>query len=302
MVGKSKNLLLLHLIVFIYGFTGILGALITIPSDNLVWYRMFIAVIGIAGFMFAKRVFQPVGYKTLGKFILTGVIIALHWIFFFEAIKVSTVSVTLATLSSATLFTALLEPLFFKRKVKAYELLFGVVIILGLYLIFNFEPQYRLGILYTLFSSLMASLFTVINGKFATQYNPASVAFYEMVGGFLGITLFFLFLGKIGPELFNVPFSDIIYLLILGLICTAFAFIVSISIMKELTPFTVTMAINLEPVYGIILAYIIFGEAEKMTIGFYIGTIIILASIFANGWFKGREKRLQAKGNVLENT
>jgi drug/metabolite transporter (DMT)-like permease len=294
MLEKSKNLLLLHLIVFIYGFTGILGALITIPSDDLVWYRMFIAVIGIAAFVFVKKILQPLDFFSILKFLATGLIIALHWIFFFEAIKVSTVSVTLATLSSATLFTAILEPIFFKRKIKIHELFFGLVIIFGLFLIFNFEPEYRKGILYTLFSSLMASLFTVINGKFAAKYNPGTVALYEMTGGFLGISLFFLFTAKFSAELFNVPSSDIAYLLILGLVCTAFAFIVSISIMKELTPFTVTMAINLEPVYGIILAYLIFKEAEEMTPGFYVGTLIILGSIFLNGWIKGRLRKKQA--------
>ncbi len=293
MLEKSKNLLLLHLIVFIYGFTGILGALITIPSENLVWYRMFIAVVGIAAFVFVKRILQPISFITVAQFLATGLIIALHWIFFFEAIKVSTVSVTLATLSSATLFTALLEPLFFKRKIEPYELIFGIVIIFGLFLIFNFEAEYRKGILYALFCSLMASLFTVINGKFAAKYNPGTVALYEMAGGFLGISLFFIITSKFSTALFNVPASDVGYLLILGLICTAFAFIVSISIMKELTPFTVTMAINLEPVYGIILAYLIFKEAEKMTPGFYVGTVIILASIFINGWLKGRMRRRQ---------
>jgi drug/metabolite transporter (DMT)-like permease len=291
MLKKQKNLFLLHLIVFIYGFTGILGALITIPSDNLVWYRMLIAVIGIAGFVYIKKVLQPLNYISIGKFLATGLIIALHWIFFFEAIKVSTVSVTLATLSSATLFTAILEPIFFKRRIKIYELLFGVVIIIGLFLIFNFESKYRLGITYTLFSSLMASLFTVINGKFASKYNPATVALYEMTGGFLGISLFFIVTSKFSAELFDVSASNMGYLLALGLICTAFAFIVSISIMKELTPFTVTMAINLEPVYGIILAYLIFKEAEKMTPGFYIGTIIILGSIFLNGYIKSRIRK-----------
>ncbi|MDQ3190765.1 MAG: DMT family transporter [Bacteroidota bacterium] len=291
MLEKYKNLLLLHLIVFIYGFTAILGALITIPSDELVWFRMFIAVVGIFVFIIAKRIIQPLTTKEIVKFLLTGIIISLHWIFFFEAIKVSTVSVTLATLSSATLFTALLEPLFFKRKIIFYEAIFGVIILFGLYLIFNFETQYRLGIFYTLFSAFMASLFTVINGKFATKYNPGTVGFYEMMGGFLGITVFFIFTSKLSLGMFNLSASDFFYLLILGLICTAFAFVVGISIMKELTPFTVTMTINLEPVYGIILAYLIFKESEQMTQEFYIGTVIILATIFTNVWLKSIKRK-----------
>lgn len=289
MLTKYKNLLLLHLIVFIYGFTGILGALISIPSDKLVWFRMLIALAGILAFVLAKKILQPLNAKTIIKFLLTGIAIALHWIFFFEAIKVSTVSVTLATLSSATLFTAILEPLFFKRKIIAYEIIFGIIIILGLYLIFNFERQYQLGIMYTLFSAFMASLFTVINGKFAGKYNPGTVAFYEMAGGFIGITLFFLAQSKLDINIFYISKSDLGYLLILGIICTAFAFVVSIFIMKELSPFTVTMTINLEPVYGIFLAFLIFGASEKMTLQFYLGTLIILASIFTNGWLKRKK-------------
>jgi drug/metabolite transporter (DMT)-like permease len=291
MINKYKNLLLLHLIVFIYGFTGILGALITIPSDNLVWYRMMIGFVGIAVYVFLKKALQSISYKEAGQFLLTGIIIALHWIFFFEAIKVSTVSVTLATLSSATLFTALLEPLFFKRRIIPYEAVFGVIIIIGLYMIFSFEPEYRQGIIYTLFSSLMASLFTVINGKFAVKYNAPTVALYEMIGGFLAITIYFVLTSNLNLSILQVSANDLFYLLILGIICTAFAFIVSISIMKELTPYTVTMTINLEPVYGIILAFMIFGETERMTNGFYIGTVLILSTIFANGWFKNRARR-----------
>ncbi|HET6244432.1 MAG: DMT family transporter [Bacteroidetes bacterium] len=296
---KYKNLLLLHLIVFIYGFTAILGALISIPSDELVWYRMLIALIGILVFILMKRAIQPLSFKEISMFLLTGIIIALHWIFFFEAIKVSTVSVTLVTLSSATLFTALLEPLFFKRKVIFYEAIFGIIILFGLYMIFNFETQYRLGIMYTLFSALMASLFTVINGKFATKYNPGTVSFYEMAGGFLGISVFFLFTSNFNLNMFSLSGNDLIYLLILGLVCTAFAFVVSISIMKELTPFTVTMTINLEPVYGIILAYLIFRESEKMTTEFYLGALIILATIFTNGWLKSKMRKRKVGSSIV---
>ena len=289
MLAKYKNLLLLHLIVFIYGFTGILGALISIPSDKLVWFRMLIALGGILAFVLGKKILQPLNAKIIIKFLLTGLAIALHWIFFFEAIKVSTVSVTLATLSSATLFTAILEPLFFKRKIIVYETIFGIIIILGLYLIFNFERKYQLGIIYTLFSAFMASLFTVINGKFASKYNPGTVALYEMAGGFIGITLFFVAQSKLNIHILYISKSDLMYLLILGIICTAFAFVVSIFIMKELSPFTVTMTINLEPVYGIFLAFLIFGASEKMTLQFYLGTLIILTSIFTNGWLKRKK-------------
>lgn len=297
MFSKYKNYFLLHLIVFIYGFTGILGALITIPSGNLVWLRMMIGFAGIFIYLVFAKVPLKISLINAVKFILTGMIIATHWVFFFEAIKVSTVSVTLATLSSATLFTALLEPLIFRRKIIPYELVFGFIVIIGLFMIFSFESKYRLGIFYTLFSSAMASLFTVINGTFAKKYEPAVVSVYEMLGGVIGISIYFLITSGLNLQLFDISFSDLIYLLILGIICTAFALVVSIKIMEELTPYTVTMAINLEPVYGIILAFLFFGEKEQMTTGFYAGAILILATIFVNGWFKSRREKIAANSN-----
>lgn len=297
MLKKYKNYFLLHLIVFIYGFTGILGALITIPSGNLVWLRMMIGFAGILIYLLIVKISLRVSFINFFKFLIIGMIIATHWVFFFEAIKVSTVSVTLATLSSATLFTALLEPLIFRRKIIPYELIFGVIVIIGLFMIFSFESKYRLGIFYTLFSSAMASLFTVINGTFAKKYEPAVVSVYEMLGGVIGISLYFFLTSGLTFQLFDLSFSDLIYLLILGLICTAFALVVSIKIMKELTPYTVTMAINLEPVYGIILAFLFFGEKEQMTTGFYAGAILILATIFVNGWLKSRREKMPENSN-----
>jgi drug/metabolite transporter (DMT)-like permease len=290
MIQHYKNYLLLHFVVFIYGFTGILGALITIPAVNLVWVRMLIAGICIFLYLWWKKIDFKDSLRNLSKFTATGVIVAIHWIFFYEAIKVSNVSVTVACLSSATLFTAIIEPIIFKRKLYWYEALFGLIIMAGIFLIFKVETKYKLGIIYTLFSSFMASLFTVINGTFAKKYDAAKVSAYEMLGGFIAITIYYIIIQVDFKALINISVMDMFWLLLLAIVCTAFAMVANITVMKELTPYSVTMAINLEPVYSIILAYWIFGEKEQMTTNFYVGTIIILATIFTNGYIKSRNK------------
>lgn len=284
--SRVGNLLLLHVVVFIFGFTGILGKLIETSSDLLVWWRMLIAAVTIAAFAYPagkiKRSLRSNGLTYLG----VGFIIAAHWITFFQAIKISNVSVTLACLSSASLFTAILEPIIFKRKFDPAEILFGSMVVIGLVMIFSFESEYKAGILMALFSSFLASLFTVINGRFIEKDNPYRISLVEMIGGVIGISLWLFFSGKMGPDLWNIPSSDWIWIILLGSICTAFAFVASVKVMEELTPFTVSLTINLEPVYGIVLAFFIFGSSEEMTLGFYGGTVLILAALYLNAMKK----------------
>jgi drug/metabolite transporter (DMT)-like permease len=291
MIKTNKNFFLLHFIVFIWGFTGILGHLISLESQNLVWCRILIAALSILIYIKLSNISLKINTSQFFRFTLTGIIIALHWIFFFESIKISNISVTLACLSAATLFTALLEPLLHKKRIISYEIVLGFAVIVGLGLIFNFESKYQKGILYTLFSALMSSLFTVINGKLVKQETPEKIAFFEMCGGLAIVTIYLLISNSFQANAFQFNLNDIIYLLILGTVCTAFALIASISIMKELSPFTVTMTTNLEPVYGIIMAYLFFGENEKMSLGFYLGTLIILTSIFFNAYLKSRHNQ-----------
>jgi len=280
--SRVGNLLLLHVVVFIFGFTGILGKLIETSSDLLVWWRMLIAAATIAVFAYPagkiKRSLRKNGLIYLG----VGFIIAAHWVTFFQAIKISNVSVTLACLSSASLFTAILEPIIFRRKFDPAELLFGSMVVIGLVMIFSFETDFASGILMALFSAFLASLFTVINGRFIEKDNPYRISLVEMIGGVLGISIWLALSGKMGANLFNIPSSDWVWIILLGSICTAFAFVASVKVMEELTPFTVSLTINLEPVYGIILAFFIFGSSEEMTLGFYGGTVLILVALYLN--------------------
>ncbi len=289
MYKKNKKYFLLHFIVFIFGFTAILGKLITLPSEVLVWYRVLIGTIGILAILVFSRISLTISKHQLFSYLSVGVLIAIHWVTFFESVKQSNVSVVLAAISSATLFTSLLEPLFFKRKFRLYEIVFGVFIMIGLYLIFNFETHYQLGLILGITSAFFASSFTVLNGILVKTNDAKIISIYELTGAFIVLSIYLFLNSSIRLESFSLTYSNFFYLLVLGLVCTTFAFVASVEVMKELSPFTVSLTINLEPVYGIIIAVILFGESEKMTNGFYLGTLLILGTLFANAWFKKKK-------------
>ena len=296
--NKLKNYLHLHLIVFIWGFTAILGALISIDAVPLVWYRMSLAVIFIAIYFLIRKKSFKIDKKGLLKLAVSGVIIAVHWVTFFKAIKVSNVSVALVTMSTGAFFASLIEPIFFKRRIKALEIVLGLMVIGGLYIIFNFQSQYVMGIVYALISAFLSALFAVLNGLFIKKYDANVISFYQLLFGALSITLYLLFTQKFSVSFFTLPNSDWLYLIILSSICTAYAFIASVYVMKYITPYTVMLTINLEPIYAIILALIIFGEKEQMSAEFYYGAFIVLFVVLLNGILKNRKilkKKLSKK-------
>lgn len=291
MLSKYKYHIWLHMTVLIFGLTGILGKLITINSYLLVWYRLIIALIGILIYFAFTKFSLRITKKQLIKTSLVGIIIAVHWVTFFEAIKQSNVSVALVCLSSSTLFTSLIEPLYFKRRIKVYELIFGVLIILGLYFIFSFEFKYVIGMILSVISAALASWFTVLNGILVKETKAKLISFYELLGAFVVVSIYLLVTTKADFNQFTVPVEDLKWLIILGTVCTAFAFIVSVEVMKKISPYTVTISVNLEPIYSIILALLIWPESETMSYGFYMGTIIVIATIFLNALFKNRASK-----------
>ncbi|WP_411031696.1 DMT family transporter [Spongiimicrobium sp. 3-5] len=288
--ARLKSYLHLHFIVFIWGFTAILGKLITIEALPLVWYRMLIALIIIAVFMVVKKYKIKVPPKTLLMLLIAGVVLALHWITFFRSIKVSNVSIALAAVSSGPFFTALLEPLWYTRKIIWYEIVFGFLVVLGLYIIFNVEAQYLEGIVLGAVSALLASIFSLINGKLIKSERPSLISFYEMGTGVLLITLYLGFLNGFTPGFFQLSYNDWFFLFLLGSICTAYAFIVSVKVMRYISPYTVMLTTSLEPIYGIVLALLLFGDTERMNALFYLGALIILATVLANGVLKNRRR------------
>lgn len=294
-LSKPSHSFRLHLTVFIFGFTAILGELITLEAIPLVFHRMWLAALFVFLYLAATKRTDFKLNKDAAKILLAGAVIAAHWIAFFHSIKISNVSVTLACVSTGALFGSLLEPLFYRRKIDPRELVLGLFVIAGLYLIFRFEGDYTAGIIMGLIAAFLAALFQVINGKLVKNRTPYRITFLEMLGGFLAIGIYLLFQGKLNAELFSISGMDWLWLLLLGSLCTAFAFIESVAVMRSLSPFTVLLSINLEPVYGIILALLIFGDSERMDPLFYLGTSIILLSVVADSLLKTIRKRRLSK-------
>lgn len=289
--AKLKNYLHLHLLVFIAGFTAILGQLISIDAIPLVWYRMLFALVFIGVYVVISRAKVKISFKSILKLSFAGIIIALHWITFFGSIKESNVSIALAMFSTGAFFASLIEPLIYKRKIIGYEIIFGLIVIIGVYIITQSELQYLLGIILGIVSAFLSSFFAVLNGKFLEQHTATVISFYEFISGVTFISIYLLFSSSgFNSEFFMLHISDIIYLLILASVCTAYAFIASVYVMRYISPFTVVLTYNLEPVYGIILAIIIFPEKENMSSNFYIGAIIIISVVMLNGILKNSKK------------
>ncbi len=287
---KLNNYLHLHFIVFVWGFTAVIGKLITIDALPLVWYRMLMASLIILAYILIRKFQLKVSPKTLLMLILGGIVVSLHWVTFFMAIKVSNVSIALATMSTGAFFTALLEPFWYGRKMVGYELVFGLIVMLGLYIMFRVETGFLNGILLALVSSFLSATFSLINGKLTQEQRPSVISFYELGSGVLFLSIYLVFSGSFDQKFFQLSVNDWMYIFILASVCTAYAFIASVKILKYISPYTVMLTINLEPVYGIILAFLLLGESEKLNPLFYVGALLILTTVVANGILKNRKK------------
>jgi len=278
-----KDYLHLHFLIFIWGFTAVLGVLISIPAVEVVFLRTLIAALGLGVVLLIQRQHFNIGLGNILKMLLTGFLIGMHWMFFFASSEVANASVTLAGAATCAFWTSLLEPVLSKKAIRPFEVLLGLFVIGGLYIIFMFEFDHSLGLAMAVSAAILAALFTIINSKLAKQHDPIMITFYEMAGACLSTVLFFpfytYFFAENGLLNFNLSLMDSVYLLILALICTVYAYTASVELMKRISAFAMNLTVNLEPVYGIILAYFIIGESEKMNAGFYIGTLVILLSV-----------------------
>lgn len=285
--GASRNVLILHFTVLIWGFTGVLGELISVSALHLVWYRVLIAAISL--FIYLLWCKQPlkVSRSQLLQFLGVGFIVGLHWVLFFHSIKISTVSVTLVSLSSVTLFTAVLEPLINRKRMEVSDVLIGLLIIFGIYLIFKFEFRYFWGIVFGLLAAICASFFGIFNARMVKTADAKIISFYEMVGAVIGVSILLGVSGGFDAQML-LHQSDVIYLLVLGIVCTAVAYVLAVSVMREVSAFTVALATNLEPVYGIMLALLLFGQKEAMSTGFYAGAVLVLMAVFMYPYLKNR--------------
>ena len=284
-MAQTKHYLLLHFIVLIWGFTAVLGLLISIPSVEVVFYRTLIASVALGVMLLIWRQPFVLDRAVTAKILGTGTLIAAHWILFFAAARVANASVCLAGMATCSLWTSLLEPLMTGRKIRVYEVGLGLLVIVGLYVIFRFEFDHALGLAMAIASAILGAIFTVLNAKFARHHHAYVITFYEMAGACISVALFFPFyaayLSEAGTLLLVPTATDWLYLLILSLVCTLYAFSVSVNLMKYVTAFAMNLTNNLEPVYGILLAVLVFGDSEAMSLPFYLGTMIILLSVLA---------------------
>ncbi len=291
-LSKSNSLALLHFIIIIWGFTGILGKIIDLNSIVIVLHRMIIA--SAALFLINKIIYQNIKIPTkyILKYFGIGLITAIHWVCFFESIKLSNVSLALICLSTISLFTAILDPILKNKPISRHEIILSLIVTLGIIIIFNFESRHSKAIILSIISAFCGALFTILNHRLIKKNHKAMIiTAWEMLGGVIFIMIYLFINKEINTNMLPQR-QDIILILILGLICTAFAFSLSIEIMKKISPFTVNLTVNLEPIYAIILAIIIFGESEVMSWEFYVGGFIIICSIFTNTYIKHKNLKI----------
>lgn len=292
---KNSAIFRLHLIVFLWGFTAILGKLIEANAQVLTFYRMFFAAVFLFIFIrFYKKESIKVSKKLFIQLSVIGGFMAFHWFCFFYSIKVSNVSIALSCLSLSTLFASILEPIIFKRKVDISEVIMGVVIVFCMGMIFKTEFQYKEGIFYGILTALFGTIFSVFNGKIFGKTSSGNIIFYEIFSGCIILTIFYLFTGQI-THLGEINTRDLTLIIILASVFTAFPMLESVNLMKYISPFTLILTVNLEPVYGIILAFFIFGQSEEMSPIFYVASLIMILAIVVNGVLKSRKNATAKK-------
>ncbi|GAB4206816.1 MAG: DMT family transporter [Bacteroidia bacterium] len=283
---------ILHAIVLVWGFTPVLGRFITLDAWQLVWWRLCLIVPVMFLFLFLKKSirFFP-EKKHLKKMILIGSLIAFHWVCFYGAIKVSNISITMAAFSSATLFTSFVEPFFYKRKIRMYELLLGILIMAGISIIFSVSFEYKWGLLLGLLAALLSSVFSVLNSLLAKEVPSVQISTYELFFGWMVLSVYLFAAGYFDKSFFEVDIHNWMGLSLLSYVCTTIPFIVAIDLTRHISPYTINLTVNLESIYGIILAMIFYKENKYLNGNFYIGFAMILSAIFLNAYFQYLQRK-----------
>lgn len=276
----KKAFIQLHTAVFLAGFTAILGKLISLNEGVLVWYRLLITVLTLAVMLYAKGDLKRIPVADFVKALGVGALIAFHWVTFYGSVKYANVSVAVVCLAAAGFFTAFFEPLIMKRRIALVEVILGTLALLGIYIIFDFHPQFKVGIIFGILASVGSALFPIFNKKLIRRFTPRSLTLYELAGGLLFLTLVLPFYLQQFPAATVLPsITDWLWLLILAWLCTVLSFDLQLSALKKLSPFTSNLAYNLEPVYGIILGFIIFQENKHLNAHFYLGLLFIVLAV-----------------------
>jgi drug/metabolite transporter (DMT)-like permease len=278
----KKALIQLHIAVFLAGFTAVLGVLIKLNEVLLVWYRMLLTVIALLIIQYFTKQLQKLALKDALKIMAVGLIVAAHWVTFYGSVKYANVSVALVCFSATSFFTAVFEPFFIRKKPLTIfiDLLLGGLAIVGIYIIFDFHPQYKLGIIFGILSAIGSALFPIFNKGFLQKHTPQTVTLYELGGGLIGLSFFVPFyLQKFSATYYLPTLSDWFWLLVLALLCTVLAFNLQLNALKKVSAFTANLTYNLEPLYGIVLAFIFFNENEHLNPSFYAGLLFIIGAI-----------------------
>ncbi|UHG89422.1 DMT family transporter [Spirosoma oryzicola] len=293
----------LHFIVLIWGFTAILGKLLEpLDSSAVVLFRTLLAVLGLGIVLVVRRQNLHVSSTDRWRLLATGGLIGLHWVLFFAAARLSNVSVCLAGMATSSLWASLLEPLILRRRIQLIEVVLGGVVMAGLYLIFQFEFDKIAGLVVAMAAAMLSSLFTIINSRFTQRYDALVISFYEMIGASIGALGLWFIARMVDPLEANPPIQYVphtplqwLWLLILSLVCTVYAYTVGVRLLRKFSPYMAVLTVNLEPVYGILLAVLIFGNAERMTAGFYLGTLVILAAVVAYPLWNNRPRKVKSQ-------
>ncbi len=276
----KKALLQLHMAVFLAGFTAILGKLITLNEGLLVWFRLLITVVTLGAMMYFRKQLKAIPFGDVMKIFGVGVIVALHWVTFYGSVKYGNVSVALVCFSATGFFTAFFEPVILRRRLSLAEVLLGMMAIAGIYIIFDFHPQYKMGIIFGILSAMGSALFPIFNKRLLVVYEPKILTLYELGGGLLALTILVpLYLTQFPAAYYLPTGSDWLWLLVLAWLCTVLSFDLQLNALKKVSAFTANLTYNLEPVYGIILAFIFFKENENLHREFYIGVALILLAV-----------------------
>ena len=284
----------MHIAVFLAGFTAILGKLITLNEGLLVWFRLLITVSTLGIMLYYQKRIKTIPWGDMLKIFGVGVIVALHWVTFYGSVKYGNVSVALVCFSATGFFTAFFEPMILRRKLSVIEIGLGMMAIAGIYIIFDFHPQYKLGIIFGILSAMGSALFPIFNKRLLVVYEPKTLTLYELGGGLLALTVLVpLYLLKFPASYYVPTATDWLWLFVLAWLCTVLSFDLQLNALKKVSAFTANLTYNLEPVYGIILAFIFFKENENLHREFYLGVLLILLAVVLQMWRISRQYRRQ---------
>jgi len=297
----KKAFFQLHIAIWLAGFTGVLGRLITLNEGLLVWYRLLISSVTMWILFSLTKKLQRLSIKDILKLSGVGFLAALHWVSFYGSIKYANVSVALVCFSAVGFFTALFEPFLFKKRMNVIEVLLGLIVIAGIYIIFHFDPKYKTGIILGVICAILLAFVMIIIRQFVQRINSQTLLTYQLSGGLITLSFFMPLYLKKFPTFYIIPdLNDWIWLLVLAWFCSVLAFQFSVNALKKLTAFTVNLSFNLEPVYGIILAFIIYRENKELGWSFFVGLILIVLALCLQMWRVWQQSKISKEKKVLK--